>query len=59
VQCGVESEKPLWVHEHSCTSCRFEVDPDQNAALEIQRLGLLELGVGVGVVEDESGLVRN
>lgn len=59
VQCDVESEKPLWVHEHSCLSCRFEVDPDQNAALEIQRLGLLELGVGVGVVEDESGLVRN
>ena len=52
VQCGVESEKPLWIREHSCPSCRFETDRDQNAALEIQRLGLLKLGV----VEDESGL---
>ena len=45
VQCGVESEKPLWVREHSCPSCGFETDRDQNAALEVQRLGLLELGV--------------
>ena len=52
VQCGVESEKPLWVREHSCPSCGFTTDRDQNAALEVQRLGLLELGV----VEDESGL---
>ena len=52
VQCGAESEKPLWVREHSCPSCGFETDRDQNAALEVQRLGLLELGV----VEDESGL---
>jgi putative transposase len=52
VKCGVESEKPLWVREHSCPSCGFETDRDMNAALEVQRLGLLELGV----VEDESGL---
>ncbi|UHQ95275.1 RNA-guided endonuclease InsQ/TnpB family protein [Haloterrigena alkaliphila] len=52
VQCGVESEKPLWVREHSCPSCGFTTDRDQNAALEVQRLGLLELGV----VENESGL---
>ncbi|WP_394740780.1 RNA-guided endonuclease InsQ/TnpB family protein [Natronococcus roseus] len=52
VKCGVESEKPLWVREHSCPSCGFETDRDQNAALEVQRLGLLELGV----VEDSSGL---
>jgi len=52
VQCGVESEKPLWVREHSCPSCGFETDRDQNAALEVQRLGLLELGVGA----DESEL---
>ena len=45
VQCGVESEKPLWVREHSCPSCGFETDRDRNAALEVQRLGLLELGV--------------
>ena len=52
VQCGVESEKPIWVREHSCPSCGLETDRDQNAALEIHRLGLLELGV----VENESGL---
>jgi putative transposase len=52
VQCGVESAKPLWVREHSCPSCGFTTDRDQNAALEVQRLGLLELGV----VEDEPGL---
>ena len=52
VQCGVESEKPLWVREHSCPSCGFETDRDQNAALEVQRLGLLELGV----VADSSGV---
>ncbi|WP_245549679.1 RNA-guided endonuclease InsQ/TnpB family protein [Natronococcus occultus] len=52
VQCGVESEKPLWVREHSCPSCGFETDRDQNAVLEVQRLGLVELGV----VEDSSGV---
>jgi len=45
VKCGVGSEKPLWVREHSCPSCGFETDRDQNAALEVQRLGLLALGV--------------
>ncbi len=52
VKCGVESDKPLWVRKHSCPSCGFETDRDQNAALEVQRLGLVELGV----VEDVSGL---
>ena len=52
VQCGVESDKPLWVREHSCPSCGFETDRDMNAALEVQRRGLLQLGV----VEDSSGL---
>jgi putative transposase len=52
VQCGVESEKPLCVREHSCPSCGFTTDRDMNAALEVQRRGLLQLGV----VEDSSGL---
>ncbi len=52
VQCGVSSEKPLWVREHSCPSCGFETDRDENAALEVQRLGLIELGV----VDGESGV---
>ena len=52
VQCGVASDKPLWVREHSCPSCGFTTDRDLNAALEVKRLGLFELGV----VEDGSGL---
>lgn len=43
--CGVESDKPLWVREHSCPACGFEIDRDMNSALEIKRLGLEELGV--------------
>jgi putative transposase len=44
-KCGVESEKPLWVREHSCPSCGYETDRDQNASIEVQRLGLEGLGV--------------
>jgi putative transposase len=44
-QCGVDSEKPLWVREHSRPSCRFTTDRDHNAALEIHQLGLTDLGV--------------
>jgi putative transposase len=29
--CGVLTEKPLWVREHSCPSCGFEGDRDANA----------------------------
>ncbi|WP_135306458.1 RNA-guided endonuclease InsQ/TnpB family protein [Haloarcula amylovorans] len=47
-RCGVESEKPLWVREHSCPSCGFEADRDMNSALEVKRLGLEELGVDFG-----------
>jgi len=43
--CQVETEKPLWVREHSCPACGFEADRDMNSALEIKRLGLEELGV--------------
>ena len=44
-QCGCSTEKPLWVREHSCSSCGFEADRDYNAAIEIKRLGLQELGI--------------
>ncbi|MFB6139080.1 MAG: RNA-guided endonuclease InsQ/TnpB family protein, partial [Halosimplex sp.] len=27
--CGVETEKPLWMREHSCPSCGFELDRDE------------------------------
>ena len=43
--CGVETEKPLWVREHSCPSCGFTNDRDHNAALEVQQRGLERLGV--------------
>jgi len=39
-RCGVESEKPLWVREHSCPSCGFEVDRDWNASLNVLSRGL-------------------
>jgi putative transposase len=45
-QCGVETEKPLWVREHSCPACGFEADRDANAAWNILLRGLTKLGVG-------------
>jgi len=48
--CGVKTDKPLWVREHSCPSCGFEVDRDANAACNILSRGLEE----VGVVRSES-----
>ena len=44
--CGVKTEKPLWVREHSCPSCGFEADRDANAAINILSRGLQQLGVG-------------
>jgi len=46
--CGVKTEKPLWVREHSCPSCGFEADRDANAAINILSRGLSELQLGVG-----------
>ena len=43
--CGVETAKPLWVREHSCPSCGFELDRDWNAALNVKSRGLEKLGV--------------
>ena len=48
--CGVKTEKPLWVREHSCPSCGFEADRDANAAWNILSRGLED----VGVVHSES-----
>ena len=45
-ECGVETEKPLWVREHSCPSCGFELDRDWNAALNVVQRGLDKVGVG-------------
>jgi putative transposase len=44
--CGVSTEKPLWVREHSCPSCGFEADRDANAALNILSRGLKKVGTG-------------
>jgi len=45
-QCGVKTEKPLWVREHSCPACGFEADRDANAAWNVLSRGLTDLGVG-------------
>jgi len=45
-ECGVETDKPLWVREHSCPSCGFEADRDANASLNVLSRGLQELGLG-------------
>ncbi len=45
-QCGVKTEKPLWVRAHSCPACGFEADRDANAAWNVLSRGLTDLGVG-------------
>ncbi len=42
----LESDKPLWVREHSCPSCGFTADRDWNAAWNILSRGLKQVGVG-------------
>ncbi|MFC7029322.1 RNA-guided endonuclease InsQ/TnpB family protein [Halomicroarcula sp. GCM10025324] len=44
--CSVETDKPLWVREHSCPSCGFEADRDANAAWNIISRGFEEVGMG-------------
>jgi len=44
-ECGVETAKPLWVREHSCPACGFEIDRDWNAAFNVQQRGWTRLGV--------------
>ncbi len=46
VSCGVESDKPVWVREHSCPACGFEMDRDANAAINILSRGLEKRGLG-------------
>jgi len=43
--CGTSVYKPLWVREHSCPTCGFEIDRDWNAALNVLSRGLSKLGV--------------
>ncbi|MDT3435530.1 transposase [Haloarcula sp. 1CSR25-25] len=49
-ECGVATEKPLWVREHSCPSCGFEADRDANASYNVLSRGLQELGLGLAEV---------
>jgi len=44
--CGVSTNKPLWVREHSCPSCGFTADRDWNAAWNILSRGIKQLGAG-------------
>jgi putative transposase len=44
-QCGVKSDKPLWMRKHACPSCGFELDRDWNASLNVLSRGLRKLGV--------------
>ncbi|QSW99621.1 RNA-guided endonuclease InsQ/TnpB family protein [Haloterrigena alkaliphila] len=44
--CGVSTDKPMWVREHSCPSCGFTADRDWNAAWNILSRGIKQLGAG-------------
>ncbi len=37
--CGVSTGKPLWVREHSCPVCGFELDRDANAVVRLRLTG--------------------
>ena len=44
--CSVETEKPIWVREHSCPACGHTENRDLNAAKNILNRGLKQLGAG-------------
>ncbi len=44
--CDAETDKPLWVREHSCPSCGFEADRNANASWNILSRGIEEVGTG-------------
>ncbi len=44
--CGVESDKPLWVREHSWPACGFKMDRDANAAVNMLSRGFEKRGLG-------------
>lgn len=46
--CGVATDKPLWVREHSCPACGFATDRDLNAAYNILSRGIEKADIGVG-----------
>jgi putative transposase len=52
-RCGVSTDKPLWVREHSCPACGFEADRDENAAWNVLQRGVekTEANIGTGCAE--------
>ena len=44
--CGVATDKPIWVREHSCPACGHTEDRDLNAAKNILNRGLRKIGAG-------------
>ena len=50
-QCGVSTDKPLWVREHSCPSCGFECDRDANAAHNVLNRAIEKSDIGMGQPE--------
>ena len=44
--CGVVTDKPIWVREHSCPACGHTEDRDLNAAKNILKRGLKQIGAG-------------
>ena len=47
-ECGVETQKPIWVREHSCPACGHTEDRDLNATKNILFCGIDQLNVGPG-----------
>jgi putative transposase len=45
-RCGAETDKPLWVREHSCPACGFTADRDENAAWNVLQRGVEKIGMG-------------
>jgi putative transposase len=45
-ECGVATDKPLWVREHSCPACGHTEDRDLNAAKNILSRGVKQIGAG-------------
>jgi len=49
--CGVSTEKPLWVREHSCPACGFEADRDANAVARLRLAGSQKSSISGNGVE--------
>ena len=50
-RCGAETDKPLWVREHSCPACGFIADRDENAAWNVLQRGVEKADIGMGNAE--------